>query len=468
MLAVNLLSNWVYLIGFEMAIVLLIASVIFLIHIRSLRRLIKALEDKVLAQRESLRAARTDRDALRVLLEDNQSGSVSYADALQEQLDTTRNRHLSLSPDRDIVLDIASDAPIERQALALRHAFLIAERESVLAADGEGTDWGILVAKLSQIIQFYQQPPEALAAADVLDEFEVESGPSGLEEEIEQQKRHIANLEKFRHLYFDVERKWREARAEAQGYHQELLAMGKSMGGGVEFDTLMQQYSDAYGGLGELLEGGGAAADDSSGGERISVGKTVIENQEEVLRLRNMAVDQHKLIQELKRKLSDTDSLDQQEHLIEEMHAQLERNQRFLKESDACIQQLEAEVGGLQAENAKLKNRSQAAAPASAASAATKEMEEEMELLRDLVTSFTEQSRDMLGTISVLEEDNRRLMAQGNSGNSEGGNSQGGNNDEEVKVLTGKLAQAQQELLNLKAQHVELEERYLELKMQAG
>lgn len=456
MFAVNPLSNWIYLIGFEMAIVLLIASIIFLVHIFSLRRLIKALEEKVLAQRDSLRGARADRDTLRKELEGRPVGPESYADAVQEQLDATRNRHLSLNPDRDIVLDIAQDAPVERQALALRHAFLIAERESALAVDGDGIDWGILEAKLAQIIQFYQQPPAA--PISMLDEFEVDSGPSGLEEEVEQQKRHIANLEKFRHLYFDVERKWREARAEAQGYHQELLALGRSMGGSAEFDTLMQQYADVYGGLGELLEGGGSV-DDGAGGERVSVGKTVIANQEEVQRLRNMAVDQHKLILELKHKLSAADTLDQQENLIEEMQAQLDRNQRFLKESDACIQQLEAEISGLQTENSKLKSR---APSASESTPVTKEMEEEMELLRSLVTSFTEQSRDMLGTIAVLEEDNRRLMTQG--GSSSGDSSKDG----EVKALTGKLAQAQQELLNLKTQHVELEERYLELKMQAG
>ena len=470
----NLTSNWVYLIGFEMAIVLLVACIIFLGHIRGLRKLISALEEKVLAQRGAMRNTRATFDALKEELEVLRGAETdSYSDQLQQQLDATRNRHIALSPDRDIVLDIAQDTPLERQALALRHAFLIAEREAALAADDKDVDWDVLQAKLGQIIQFYQQDlpgdsqPVDIAPANP--EFDVSSvdvdvSASGDNDElIANQKRHIANLEKFRQLYFDVERKWREARAEAEDYHQQVLAMGKTLGGGVEFDTLLQQYAGVYSGMDGLLEGGGQQADHADQAEheaRGQVGKMVIANQEEVQRLRNMAIDQHKIIVELKRKLVGNNSAEEQEHLVAEMHQQLERNERFLKESDACIQQLEAELVRLLSDNQKLKAELRArpeavevAEPIERAPDNT----DEVEMLRGLVTSFTEQSRDMLGAIAVLEEDNRRLMTQG-SGPQSGG--------AEVAGLTEKLAQAQQELLSLQTRHLELEERYLELTLQ--
>lgn len=89
------------------------------------------------------------------------STALSYADHVEAQIAATRSQHFSLTPDRDIVLDIAPEAPLERQALALRHAFLIAEKEAVLAGADNDIAWDMLQAKLSQIIQYYGQGEHA-------------------------------------------------------------------------------------------------------------------------------------------------------------------------------------------------------------------------------------------------------------------------------------------------------------------
>lgn len=453
---VNFSANWFYFVGFELAVVLLIACFVFLAHIRGLRKLITALEEKVLAQRDSLRVTRATFDALKSELQSlRTAASRGYSDFLEEQLDVTRNRHVGLNPDRDIVLDIAADAPLERQILALRHAFLIAEQESALAADSKGIDWDVLEAKLGQILDFYQQP------SPMEPELEIDAAGDTAADSADDdhQQRHIANLQKFRQLYFDVERKWREARAEAERYHQQLSALGQSLGASEEFDALLQQYVQVYAGVDGLLESGGRDPDDDTVEQRPpSVGHIVIANQEEIQRLRNMAVDQHKIILELKRQLVDADSLEAKDRLIEEMSAQLDRNQRFLKESDACIQQLEADISHLLTENQALKKTAPAEDKSTVAAAATAVVNsDEVDLLRGLVSSFTEQSRDMLGAIAVLEEDNRKLMAQSQD-----------KPDADVGDVKARLAQTQQELLKLQTQYLELEERYLELKLQTS
>lgn len=459
---VNFSANWFYFVGFEMAIVLLIACFVFLAHIRGLRKLISALEGKVLAQRDSIRTTRATFDVLKGELQTLRiAASRGYSDFVGEQLDTTRNRHVGLSPDRDIVLDIATDTPLERQILALRHAFLIAEQEAALAADNKGIDWDVLEAKLGQILDFYQQSSSLEPELEIDDaDVDTEAGTDAASDD--QQQRHIANLEKFRKLYFDVERKWREARAEAERYHQELSALGQSLGAGEEFDALLNQYVQVYAGVDGLLEEGGREPGDDTPEQRPSVGHIVVANQEEIQRLRNMAVDQHKIILELKRQLVDADSLEAKDRLIEEMNTQLDRNQRFLKESDTCIQQLEADLSHLLTENQSLKAAAQAAGVPTAAApvadvGADEGSNDELELLRGLVTSFTGQSRDMLGAIAVLEEDNRKLMAQRVE-----------TPGVDVGELKARLAQTQQELLKLQTQYLELEERYLELKLQTS
>jgi Sec-independent protein translocase protein TatA len=455
---VNFASYWVYLIGYELAIVLVIVCLILFAYGRSLRRLIGALEDRVVALRESMRKKNLLFNTLKGELESlRHQVRHGYSDALEQQLDATRNRHASLSPDRDIVLDITADTPLDRQALALRHAFLIAEKEAVIAADGKGVDWDILQAKLTRIIQFYGTP-ELPPGDGVLDEgFELDvpleidtddGGQSG-DATLDNLKRQIENLEKFRRLYFDAEKKWRDARAEAGRYRQELLALGESLGGGEQFNELLRSYVDVYGDIDKVLQ-----AEAENGGEApgasVSVGKIVITNQEEIQRLRNMAVDQHKLIVELKRQLAGAESEEDKECLFAEMQNQLERSERYLKESDNCVRQLETEISRLAQENDDLQKRAKAGG-------ADPKVMEELDMARNLIASFTEQSRDMLSAIAALEEDNRKLAEAGSAGGDSG----------RAAELTAKLDKAQQELLDLQTQYIELEERYLELKMQS-
>jgi Sec-independent protein translocase protein TatA len=369
LITVNLASNWVYLIGFELAIVLLIVSLVLFAHTRSLRRLIRALEAKVVELRESMRKKSLLFDVLKGEVEALRHQVLhGYSDALEQQLDATRNRHASLSPDRDIVLDITADTPLDRQTLALRHAFLIAEKEAALAADGKGVDWEVLQAKLAQIIQFYGAP-ELPRDDGVLDE-------------------------------------------------------------GFELDAPFEIDTDSAG-MPDVPAG---------------VGKIVIANQEEIQRLRNMAVDQHKLIVELKRQLAGADAEEDRERLFAEMQSQLERSERYLTESDNCVRQLEAEIGRLMQDNEDLQQRAKAGG-------ADPKLAEELGMARNLIASFTEQSRDMLSAIAVLEEDNRKLAE-----------STGGGDGGRAAELTAKLDKAQQDLLNLQTQYIELEERYLEAK----
>ena len=80
----------------------------------------------------------------------------SFLDYIDEEIDATYVHHQSLNPDRDIVLDIAPESPIERQATALRHAFFIAEKEARYAGEEDHSSWDVLVTKYQHIIQFYE------------------------------------------------------------------------------------------------------------------------------------------------------------------------------------------------------------------------------------------------------------------------------------------------------------------------
>jgi hypothetical protein len=485
----------------EIAVVLLLLCVFLLLHVRSLRQLIAALEEKVVSVRDTLKTTRQDFKAVRQrLFEREQNPTLSYSEQIDAQIDATRNYHLSLDPDRDIVLDIEPDTTMERQAAALRHAFLIAEKEASLASESEEIDWGILHSKLAQIIQFYQQGSAGAASApleaidlDNLDELSAQPDSGELEtlrETLANQARHVENLEKFKKLFFDTEEKWRSATALAEQYHQQLLARTQEIGD-TSIDQLLVQYSNAYGNFGAELadERGQARAANhviEIGAEQPSVGRAVIANQEEMLRLRNMAIDQHRMIVSLRQQLDSAHSLEEKDAAIAELHKQLERHERFLKESDICAKQVESELERTLVRNHELEQQLRIVQEDvdSGAKQIQEELArtlvenqvleqqlielkqqggeasgEELEQLKKIIEDFTHQSCEMLGAIEQLEQEARGLREQ-----LEG--DAGAGSIEETAALQQQLAEAERELLSLQAQHVELEERYLELKVQ--
>jgi chromosome segregation ATPase len=306
------------------------------------------------------------------------------------------------------------------------------------------------------------------------------------------QSRQVANLEKFKKLFFDTEEKWRSATTLADQYRQQLLARTQEIGD-TGIDELLTQYTNAYGNFGaELADERGHARGAGHvieiDAERPSVGRAVIANQEEMLRLRNMAIDQHRMIVSLRQQLDNANSLEEKDAALAELHKQLERHERFLKESDICAKQVEAELERTLMRNHELEQQLQIVQEDvdSGAKQIQEELArtlvenqaleqqlielrqrtggqeasgEELEQLKKIIEDFTYQSCEMLGAIEQLEQEARSLREQ-----LEGG--AGASTVEEAAALQQQLAEAERELLSLQAQHVELEERYLELKVQ--
>lgn len=479
----------VYVFG-ELALLLLLISGFLMLYAGKLRKLIVALEEKIVSLRAELSKSRkAASDALKKLAAKEKIKPKEFLDYLDDEIDATRDHHQTLNPDRDIVLDIATDAPLDRQAASLRHACLIAEKEARYAGGEKASSWEVLQSKFEQIIQFYAsaQPATEAEVEDVEEEALAEeadteeqadtsaqdSDASGLDasdlddndKEIANYKKRIENLERFKKLFFEMESKWSDSKKQADDYQQQLLAMSKDLGGGDDFDALLNNYSATFDDIGELIAaaGEGSATGSSSGeqgdtelaGKSENIGKTVIANQDEMQRLRNMAVDQHKVISELKRKLIDAKSVEQQQEVIAELTAELEQQQRFIKETETCTQLIEDELTRTIQENEELREQ--------VAGADKGGLDDgEMEKLESVVNDLTTESKEMLGVIASLEGENAALKQQLDSGVTATGAVDG----EDVEALKEKLGGVQQELLNLQTQHIELEERYLELKMQ--
>lgn len=450
----------------EIALLLLVISIFLIFNIRKSRATIQELENTISKMRKAISKAKKEaKKAIKALAEKNKIKPKEFIDYLDEEIEGTRDFHQTLNPDRDIVLDIAPDASLERQATSLRHALLIAEKEARYAGDDDSSNWDVLQSKFQQIIQFYiSVAPQGGPEDEPVIELEIaeEVAPDNTEE-IAGYKQRIENLERFKKLFFEMEDKWSTAKKDADDYYQQLLAMGANIGAGDDFDSLLNKYAGAFDDVGNLIA---AAVGDSNkavsndndraevAGAAQDKGKLVFANREEMQRLRNMAVDQHKLIEELKKKLTLSDSVEDKEKVLIEMSSQVERQQRFLKEAEACTQLIEDELNRALEENQELRKNIE--------SGGGGESSEEYARMEAMVQDFTNESREMLGTIATLEEENVSLRKELDSGGEGAGGSAAA---PDTDVLQGKLDEMQQEFLNLQTQHIELEERYLELKM---
>lgn len=479
-------------IAVEVAVALLFLAGCLLFFIRSQRRTLGDLEEKVLALRGTLKSARAEIKVARAEAAARSGGGGDFGEMIEEQINITRNHHLSMQPDRDIVLDIGADTPLERRAVSLRHAFLIAEKEAWLAAEGKEIDWDVLSSKLTQIIEFYEQPASFSAmeaetatepADDMFDALDIESEPitpaasavdseelEELRETLANQKRHIENLERFKALFFATDEKWRVASKQAEQYHQLLLQKSRDLGVDSDYHALLEKYARVYDDFdaGLAAERGDEPHQPSAAPaieidtDQPSVGRMVIANQEEIQRLRNMAVDQHKMILRLRDELTAAQSVEEKDRVIAELHKQLERHERFLKESDLCTKQLENELDRMLGENHSLKLKLQdAKMHAASASASAPPADANVEQMVKIIEDFTEQSSEMLNAIDVLESECRDLQTK------LAASGLGDADSAELHVLRRELAVAKQELQSLQAQHVELETRYLELKINA-
>jgi hypothetical protein len=449
----------------ELAVLLLCICAALIFHVRNLKKLIKRLEAKVLELRETIAA--TKQNAKSKIQEiKNNFQEKTYLEYIDEHIELTREHHASQSPDRDIVLDLDTDIPEERQIAALRHAFLVMEKEAQYASEDDAAMvWPVIRAKLQQIIHFYRTAFQGAGGNG--------NGPSEPDEmllqELQNYKQRVENLDRFKKLFFDMEKQWNAARKEAEQYRAQLLEMTQGLENAGAIEDVLNQYSNAYNDLQNFIDSGADLADGGTGEvvrkrETASVEitderkppetKVIITHQDEIVRLRKMMVEQHNIIAGLKQKLRESDTTEDKLAAVDQLSRELDKQERMMRESETCIKLLEDELEQmrtqlhtLEQENNELRGN------------ASQQSEKEVQ---EMIASHVAESRDMMSSLAQLEKENRRLREELAAGG--GGGGSGDFDDAEAERLRTKLAEVQQELLNLQTQHIELEERYIELK----
>lgn len=440
-------SNFVLFGVIEAYVVLVVVSIFLLMHSRGLKTLIFKLQKKLEELVKDLRKTRAAHKALQAELDPVNA----YKKQISDQLLITRKYHESLDPGQDIALDLSPDTPIKRQTAAFRHALLIAEKEALHTNDDEKPNWDTLEQRMTQLIQFYQG---AGAPKDNTGNLAAVAQLDAMQAELDNSKKRIENLEKFKTLFFNMESQWQEAKSQAQEYYEQLSAMAGNMSDQGSYKDILERYNQVYDQVGSMIEFDGEGGDRSKDTAAIEAEMKTRTSTVEIVKkdnralcelreLRSVAAEQHRVINELQRRLSQSTSAEEKNNLIAELNVQLQQQARFLQESEVCMQQLEGELSRSMQQVSDLESKLKAVG---------RDIDH-IPNMKSVIQTLTEESKEMQNSLARLEQENEQLVAQVQQVGEIGG--------------TIQLEETKKELLALQTQHAELEERYLELRVHA-
>jgi hypothetical protein len=359
-----------------------------------------------------------------------------YRQLVSEELKITLDRFELIAPKGDISAIQPPELPTEQRILALRHAFLRAEESG--AAEGQGSEgyWNVFQHALAPLLQ-----PSSTAIDFALDLGS--DSPLNSNDELETYKRRVENLEKFKSLFFDLEKRWNEAQSNAQGYYNELYAMADGVEEQEIYKRLLGQYSNSYNDMSHYMQDAGAAITSRPIENKvINIIRQDPRAADEIMKLRNVAADQYRVISNLQRKLEEAVTSEAKDLVIKELEQQLHRQVRFVQESDTCVQLLEEELNKAHEKIAAQED----------IIGNDQHLTEENQRIKETLQSFTQESKELLGNLEVLEKENDQLKNDLEHPDMERGAS------------PADLQQIQTEFAELRKQYTDLEEKYLELK----
>jgi hypothetical protein len=240
-------SPLTFLFGLQ-AFILLIVCGLLLVHVRKRKQYAKQLEEKITDLRIVAGTSRRQaREATDKLTELEAKPPKLYGDFLQEQLTATRDYHQDLNPDRDIVLDIAPEVPLERRVTSLRYAFLLAEQDACAVDDEQ--DWSLLQDKLEKIIAFYGLHEKTNADADDIED--VEQPPQSTETLENMVGEHRDVIDRLRQMAADQQQTIKNLIEQLESTEGDQPELNKSL---VDQLSLQQRFIDEARVCTQLLE----------------------------------------------------------------------------------------------------------------------------------------------------------------------------------------------------------------------
>ncbi len=403
--------NFFLILAWEAFGIAMVAVAVLLFQNRKMRSLVNKLQERMHELVNDLKKSREEVGKKPPVREE------TYLHYVNQHIEQTKKHHFSFRGGQDIMLDLDPEVPLPRRTAALRHAILIAEKESHSQILNK-TNWDLLAARYQQLLDYNK----AYDSAPSGDNGELEQ----LREELETSRKRISNLEKFKSLYFDLEKNWRESKGKASEYFDEMSSLISQGRPAEDLTPILHNYNTVYAGFSDQIEAG------------VDTNPVKYDEQshKEIIRLRNVTVDQHRTINDLQEKLSRASNEEQRAIIIKDLQGELQKQARYLQESETCIRLMEEELRNSNKEIEQLRVR---AAQVGQFRTRLKELQSAEEANQHIIHSLKQDNRRLNQKIKTMSESAPE-------------------DNNETRAL-------RRELTTFKAKYAELEERYLDLKL---
>lgn len=403
----------------EIAALLLFVCIFLIVQNRSLKGVVQKLQQRMEQLVQDLKFARATKKAENA----KEAAPSSYKSLLNQQLEFVRAHHAKLEADRDIMLDIDPETPAPRRVAALRYALLLAEKEATSGRKDNKADWTLLQRRYEQMFK-YNSDYAAEASTNSGNDEQLDA----LHQELITAKKRINNLERFKALYFDLEEKWSSVRDNAKTHYHEISKLTENSDNSEAIETALHAYRKNYSELGSLIEAG---IDNHEITSSKAEGST-----SEIDHLRAVTADQHRIITELERKLQSATTKEEREIVVNELQGQIQKQIRFVQESETCIQLLEDELTNANKELDQLRSRLNA-----------------LPKLKTHLIELRNQNDDYELHIAAIKSENRRLMTKVQ------------NIESAPPSDSNEVRRLKKEVSELETRYAALEEKFLDLKL---
>lgn len=268
---------------------------------------------------------------------------------------------------------------------------IIAELSALENSNDPETTWTKIKKELTPLFKNYLEP--------ILSEKQAQVSGDSFVEQLENANQRIENLEKFKHLYFDLQEKLSKSVAEIEALNEKLLIIADGSDNFEEITKIVENNRAHYLEMGQII-GMDKEQHHESVADTMDYSDAIInERKDEIKRLKHKIAQQFENIWKLQNSLSDSD----EQPPVEELSASIETISRNLKDAEMCIETMDMEIQTLTSEISNLRNQlkeSGANADSAEPSKSTKEKDA-------MLARFSQESKELMNCITGLEDGNQ-------------------------------------------------------------
>ena len=225
-----------------------------------------------------------------------------------------------------------------------------------------------------------------------------------LNAQLEQASQRIANLEKFKQLYFDLQDRLTTSVEEIEQLNQQIEGLAEGSDNFADIMAISEQNKAQYINMGQMI-GMDSASHHDSVAEKMDYSDALInERKDELKRLKHQVARQFEEIWGLQNRLTTTSD---QSPNPDELSAGIETMSHSLNDAQMCIETMDMEIQTLSSEITNLRNKlKQQGSAGSHSGNQSIELEKQVQEKDQLIARFIQENKEMKSCIIGLEESN--------------------------------------------------------------